>query len=175
MRFQLALTLGILFSLNTFAAPQDNEVCFSPDEACADKLVEFVDTAQQSIDMAIYDINLDQLVHHLLVKARKMPVRILVDKRQAKGSHSLVPLLIKAGATVRFGKQRGIMHNKFVVIDGKRVELGSFNYTNHASIANNENQLYVGTPEVVARYRNRFEAIWNVGKPADLRSVAGAR
>jgi phosphatidylserine/phosphatidylglycerophosphate/cardiolipin synthase-like enzyme len=145
--------------------PQDAEVCFSPDEPCAVKLLRFVDSAQTSVDVAIYDLNLDQLVHHLLIASKKIQVRIVVDQRQAKGNHSLVPLLIRAGAQVRFGRQRGIMHNKFTVVDGKMIETGSFNYTNHASQSNNENQIYLRNPEVVARYKKRFEEIWSKGAP----------
>jgi phosphatidylserine/phosphatidylglycerophosphate/cardiolipin synthase-like enzyme len=38
---------------------------------------------------------------------------------------------------LRFGHtSEGIMHNKFVIVDGKMIEIGSFNYTNHASKAN---------------------------------------
>lgn len=141
-------------------APKDEEACFSPDEPCDIKLLKFIDSAQSSIDIAIYDINLDQLVHHLLVKAQKIPVRIVVDRRQAKGGHSLVPTLIKAGANVRYGHQRGIMHNKFVIVDGKMVEIGSFNYTNHATRSNQENQVYLTKSSVVERYKKRFEKIW---------------
>lgn len=151
----------------TTKTPQDNEVCFSPDEACDFKLVKFVDSAQKSIDVAVYDINRDQLVHHLLVQAKKIPVRIVVDQRQAKGPHSLVSTLIKAGANIRYGRQRGIMHNKFVIIDGKMIETGSFNYTNHASEANNENQVYLANPAIVERFKNRFEEIWAKAKPAN--------
>lgn len=145
-------------------APQDMEVCFSPDEPCDIKLIKLVQSAQKSIDVAIFDINLDQLVHELLVASKKMPVRILVDVRQAKGNHSLVPLLIKAGAQVRVGRQRGVMHNKFLIVDGRMLETGSFNYTNHASRANNENQIYLANPTVVSRYQKRFEKIWEEGR-----------
>jgi phosphatidylserine/phosphatidylglycerophosphate/cardiolipin synthase-like enzyme len=146
-------------------APQDQEVCFSPDEPCDIKLIKFIESAQKTIDVAIYDLNLDQLAHQLLVASKKLKVRILVDRRQAKGPHSLVPLLIKAGAQVRYGRQRGIMHNKFAVVDGRMVELGSFNYTNHASRANNENQIYLANPAIVERYEKRFENIWAKGDP----------
>jgi phosphatidylserine/phosphatidylglycerophosphate/cardiolipin synthase-like enzyme len=149
------------------AAPVDQETCFSPDEPCAIKLKKFIASAQKSVDIAIYDINEESIVHELLVQAKKIPVRILVDRRQAKGRSSKVPLLIKAGARVRYGKQRGIMHNKFAVVDGKMVELGSFNYTNHASHANNENQIYLASPKVVDRFERRFEKMWNKGDPAD--------
>src|SRR5689334_14504435 len=66
------------------APPKDEEVCFAPDEPCDIKLVKFIDSAQASLDVAIFDINLDQVVHHILVQARKIPVRVVVDQRQAK-------------------------------------------------------------------------------------------
>src|SRR6266568_2129043 len=76
-------------------APKDQETCFSPDERCDSKLIEFIKSAEKSIDLAIYDINLDQLVHQLAMKSKKIPVRVVVDKRQSKGPHSLVSTLIK--------------------------------------------------------------------------------
>lgn len=147
-------------------APQDQEVCFSPDERCDVKFLKFVSEARKSLDIAIYDINLDELVHQILVLSRKIPVRVLVDRRQARGRSSLVPLLIKGGVNVRYGHQRGIMHNKFAIVDGRMVEVGSFNYTHHAAQANNENQIYLANPQVVARYQKRFQRIWDQGDPA---------
>jgi phosphatidylserine/phosphatidylglycerophosphate/cardiolipin synthase-like enzyme len=154
--------------LSTTAAPRDLEVCFSPEEHCDAKLIKFIQSAEKSIDMAIYDINHEQLVHQLLVKSKKIPVRVVVDRRQSKGPRSLVSLLIKAGADVRYGRQRGIMHNKFVIVDGKGLETGSFNFTNHASEANNENQIYLFSPQVVERFRSRFVQIWQKAAPANV-------
>jgi phosphatidylserine/phosphatidylglycerophosphate/cardiolipin synthase-like enzyme len=145
-------------------APKDEEACFSPDEPCDIKLIKFVGSAKKSIDVAIYDLNLDELAHKLLIQSRSIPVRVVVDERQAKGEHSLVPMLLKAGLPIRYGRQRGIMHNKFVIVDGQTVEVGSFNYTHHASRANQENQLYLAKPSIVERYRKRFEKIWSEAK-----------
>lgn len=142
------------------AAPKDGEVCFSPEEACDAKLVKFVHSAQLSLDIAIFDVTLDSFVHELIVRARQLPVRVLVDRRQAKGEHSLVKTLLEGGVEVRFGHQRGIMHNKFVLVDAKRVETGSFNFTTNATANNNENQVYLADPSIVERYRARFERIW---------------
>lgn len=146
--------------------PQDLEACFSPDEPCEIKLDKFLDSAQKSIDVAIYDINLDELVHELLVKARQIPIRVVVDRKQASGKNSLVPTLIRGGIEIRYGHQRGIMHNKFAIVDGERLVTGSFNFTHHASRANNENQIYIFSPAVVERYRKRFEKIWSEADPA---------
>lgn len=148
------------------SAPVDGEICFSPDEPCDAKLWKFVQSAQKSVDIAVYDITHPKIVHEILVASKKMPVRIVVDRRQSKGNHSLVSLLIKGGANVRFGKQRGIMHNKFTIIDGKRMETGSYNYTNNASKNNQENQIYSGEEKTVKRYKERFDKMWNEATPA---------
>ncbi len=140
--------------------PQNEETCFSPDEACDEKLVSLIDGAKKTIDIAIYDINLDALVHSLLVQSKKIKVRVVVDRKQAKGKHSAVPLLLKAGVNVRYGHQRGIMHNKFVIVDGTMLESGSFNYTHHAYQANHENQIYLTSPKIVARFQEEFEKVW---------------
>lgn len=170
-RETLAEKAGHAIQAALVTAPKDGEVCFSPDEPCDIKLLKFLESAQKSIDIAIYDINLDSLAHQILVLSKKIPVRVVVDKRQTKERNSVVPMLLKAGANVRYGHQRGIMHNKFVIVDGRMIETGSFNYTNHAARANNENQVYLATPTIVTRYQKRFEEIWADAK-TPLRSVS---
>jgi phosphatidylserine/phosphatidylglycerophosphate/cardiolipin synthase-like enzyme len=149
----------------TTKAPTDQEVCFSPDENCDIKLVKFIQTAKKSLDIAIFDLTHDKIAHTILVASKKIPVRVVADRRQAKTQHSLVKLLIKGGVPVRFGRQRGIMHDKFTLIDGTRLETGSFNYTSGATSKNNENQIYLSQTEIIERYKKRFEKIWNESTP----------
>jgi phosphatidylserine/phosphatidylglycerophosphate/cardiolipin synthase-like enzyme len=140
------------------------KACFSPQEACDLPIIEIIQSAKKYIDLAVFDLNRDQIVHALLVAAtKKVKVRILVDKRQAKGSHSLVPLLLKRKVSIKFGVQRGYMHHKFMIVDGQMLETGSYNYTNHASIANAENQLYLSDPQMIARYQAQFNQLWEKG------------
>ena len=173
------LAFQVVFTASTFAKPKNppvrlfeealtkaplpDEVCFAPSEPCDLKLIKFVESANESLDIAIFDINLDSLVHAILIKSKKIKVRILVDRRQAKGAWSAVPLLLKANVDVKLGHQKGIMHNKFMVVDGKMLELGSFNYTNAAAFKNNENQVYLNNKAIVARYKARFEIMWSEG------------
>ncbi len=152
--------LGARIDAAWVKTPIDEEVCFSPEEHCDIKLVKFIDSAKSSLDIAVFDITLDQVAHHILVQAKKIPVRMVVDRRQAKGNHSLVRTLIKGGISLKIGRQRGLMHNKFTIVDGKMVETGSFNYTNGASTSNSENQIYLEKPAIVSRYRNEFERLW---------------
>jgi phosphatidylserine/phosphatidylglycerophosphate/cardiolipin synthase-like enzyme len=138
-----------------------NEVCFSPDSPCEVKLLKFLRSAKTSVELAIFDLNLESVVSELRILAERVPVRVIADRRMSKSDHSRIPELKGSKVGVRFGKQKGIMHHKFVVIDGKRLELGSFNFTNGAANKNQENQLYLDTATVVAAYRSRFEKMWS--------------
>jgi phosphatidylserine/phosphatidylglycerophosphate/cardiolipin synthase-like enzyme len=146
--------------LKKVSVPVDLETCFSPDEPCSDKLVKFINSAEKTLDIAIYSINLENVVDALIKKAEKTKVRIVCDKVQAHGVKSKVKHLLEAGVNIRYGKQKGIMHDKFVIVDNKMIETGSFNYTNHASIANQENQVYLAGKSVVRRFIDRFDLIW---------------
>lgn len=147
-------------------APKDNEVCFAPEGECDQKLVKFIQSAQTSLDVAIFDLNLDQVVHEIAkAKIQKKKVRVIVDNRQSKAHHSLVTTLHKAGVEVRVGRQRGIFHNKFTIVDGKRLQTGSFNYTNGAAFKNAENQIYLGNSEIVVQYTKQFNIYWGKAKP----------
>lgn len=147
--------------LENVSLPTDMETCFSPDEPCSQKLLKFINSATKSIDIAIYSINLETIVEALIKKSKKVKVRIVCDKLQAKGVKSKVLHLLENGVNIRYGKQKGIMHDKFTIVDNNMVQTGSFNYTNHASVANRENQIYLGNSSVVGRFADRFETIWD--------------
>jgi phosphatidylserine/phosphatidylglycerophosphate/cardiolipin synthase-like enzyme len=139
--------------------------CFSPDGNCGARLAAFILGARRTLDVAVYDINEPSVVGAIkAVKTRGVAVRVVCDERQSKGSHSKVAELARQ-VPVRFGRQRGIMHDKFTVRDGDAMETGSFNYTTHATQANQENQFYTADPSLVAAYRSRFEKMWAAGKP----------
>ncbi len=158
-------TVKQAFNEATVSLPTDQEICFSPHEPCDIKLWKFIQSAQKSLDIAIYDITHVKITHEILVASKRIPVRVLVDQRETKDKHSLVDLLVKGGVEVRLGTQRGIMHNKFTIIDGVKLETGSYNYTDGATFKNNENQIYLFTPTVVQKYAKHFDEIWNEGRP----------
>lgn len=161
--FLLALSAHAEVSFNTLY--NQSPVCFSPDETCDEKLAAFYDLAEKSIDVAVYDINRPRLVDALVKRSHEVAVRVVCDERQSKGSHSAVARLAASGVQIRFGRQKGIMHNKFSVIDNAVLETGSFNYTNHATIANQENQLYSIDPKIVQSYAIKFSQMWERAKP----------
>jgi phosphatidylserine/phosphatidylglycerophosphate/cardiolipin synthase-like enzyme len=145
------------------AAPKDNEACFSPDENCDEKLRKFILSAKTSLDVAIFDINRKAIVDAIVEMHDKVKVRLVVNRKLAKDSAPAIARFKENKMFVRVGKQKGIMHNKFVIVDGKRLETGSFNFTNGAADKNQENQVYLSTPSIVERYQQRFQKMWDLG------------
>ena len=76
-------------------------------------------------------------------------------------------LLVNNGADIRFASsQKGIMHNKFCVIDD-HVITGSYNWTNYANL-NNENIVVIDEPNIIYSFCSQFEKLFNSGKPLIL-------
>lgn len=176
--------LGLLVASQSFSYTQtgvkesltkhehfEEETCFSPEEECAEKLVQFLSSAKKSLDVAIYSINLEGVVDTLISMSRKIPVRVVCDKVQAHGAKSKVLYLLENGVSIRYGKQKGIMHHKFAIVDNELLETGSFNYTNRASTSNQENQIYLSKGSTVQRFVDRFEAIWDSSVEIDMNSL----
>ena len=63
------------------------------------------------------------------------------------------------------------MHNKYMLIDGKDLYTGSYNYSNNAEQATFENVLVFRGPEyagLIAQFKNNFNNLWNTGRDEGL-------
>ncbi len=146
------------------SAPKDDETCFAPDEPCSAKLVKFIQSAKESIDIAIFEFTDENLGKAIAQAAERIPVRLVVNPKLMHDPKEAFAIVINSRAKIKKGKQKGIMHNKFTLVDGKRMETGSYNYTRRAGNDNQENQLYLSNPGIVNRYKERFEKMWREGK-----------
>lgn len=152
--------------------PQDGiwlDTCFSPEEACDQKLIRFIASARSTLQVAIYSLT-HQGISQAIIDAHQSgrKVHVLVDRVQSAGTYSKVGLLKSAGVPVKFGnmspgKSRAIMHNKYTIVDGQKLETGSFNYTENATMNNAENQFYTNEPNIVGRYITDFAKLFRQG------------
>jgi phosphatidylserine/phosphatidylglycerophosphate/cardiolipin synthase-like enzyme len=162
VRFIFVLASFLLIATPVFA--DTTTVCFSPDGHCDKTLVSFIKSASSSLDIAIYSLTLPSIVDAIVAAQKNgIKVRVLVDYSQNQGQSSLVSMLEDAGIPVRYGSQKGIMHNKFTIVDNSKLETGSFNYSRNAATENAENQIYLTTPNVVNAYVCEFNKIWATG------------
>lgn len=139
-------------------------VGFTPSSYCEDKIIELIDDSEESIDVAIYSIN-NQNIVDALTKAhgKGIKIRILTDRLQASGKSSRVNELWSKGLNIKVHSKFKIEHNKFAIYDGKTISTGSYNWTNPASSKNSENCIFISNDrKTVSEYQNRFDYLWKI-------------
>ncbi len=143
------------------------DVRFSPDDGVADFLVELLSQAQERIDVLAYSFTSDPLAEALIAAAeRGVVVRAVFDEEQARfNTGGDYERLLAAGLDVRLDGNPGKMHHKVMLIDGKLVIFGSYNFSSSAELRNDENLLAWRHPEAAATFQGEFERIYALAHP----------
>jgi len=139
------------------------EARFSPRGGIRDRLIDEIDRAASTIDVAIYSFTSDELGRALIrARNRGVRVRIVTDRQQAGGLGSEIPYLESLGFQVRRCQGEGLygsMHHKFMVVDGNALVTGSYNWSAAAEQNNYENALFLSTAPVIDDYRAEFSRL----------------
>ena len=155
---------GVLAALPLAARTLDT--CFSPLGHCDQVMISWIDASEKKLDGAIYGLT-DEPIAEALINARKrgVAVRLVHDRTQAAGKRDVTQMLRSAGIPVHIqrGTKGGILHDKFLVIDGTFVLTGSFNWTSNASAKNDEN--FVVLDDQAPRFEAEFDRLWS--RPSD--------
>jgi len=141
---------------------------FSPSGGVERHVVSLIDSAIGSIEMAAYEIT-NVYIEKALLKAIKRGVKVAVvmDKTETQGRQAQVhDTLESAGSEIRLiSPSGGIMHDKYIIVDGKTVEWGSYNYTERAEYKNFENATFASDSALAQQYHSDFVSIFNQAKP----------
>lgn len=146
----------------------------------AQKLIERINAATYSIDMAVYSFaDLPDVANAIIAaKNRGVKVRVVYDNRTTQNS---MQTLINAGIPVikRTSGLNGIMHNKFFVFDARDtiavndwLWTGSWNITLNESSWEN-NVVEINDPTITQAYTIEFEEMW--GSSGDTPNPTNAR
>jgi phosphatidylserine/phosphatidylglycerophosphate/cardiolipin synthase-like enzyme len=134
---------------------------FSPDEPITDEIVQRLEAAQQSIEVMAFAFTSDPVADQLIAaKDRGLPVRVVMESRNAKGTGSEMVKLREAGVDIHSDGNCYIMHHKTIIIDDHLVITGSFNFTRSAQDQNDENVLIIDDASVAARYKEEFARVY---------------
>ena len=141
-----------------FSDPLSLRKTGGPDEA----FVTALSSAQKSIDMAIYNISLENVVRALIAADQRGVAVRLVMESEAMDSRQAQRLL-SAGIQIEGDQRESLMHNKFTVIDGSEVWTGSMNYTSTASYDDFNNLLRLRSQRIAQNYTVEFEEMFVEG------------
>ena len=151
------------------------QVVFSPtsmDQSHLAAVATMLDTAQESVDIAMYSYSHGTVITGALERAlaRDVQIRFLADTALANSS-SKGKKLEEMGIDVR--RVTKIMHHKFAIVDGPRdagsldrastarIASGSGNWSSSAATLYDENTLFLsGAPEMTLRMQRDFDRLW---------------
>ncbi len=126
------------------------------DRGIEPRITEMIRSARKSIDMAFYQISLTSVINALAeAKARNVKIRLVGDagENQSEGYYRLR----RAGLSIVAGNTVGIQHNKFIIVDGKKVFTGTGNFTESGIYHNNNAFLWIEDEGLAAVYTRELD------------------
>ena len=125
-----------------------------------------METALSELLICVFTISDDRLSDAIMSAHRSgLTVRVISDNDKMHDRGSDVERLYQAGVDVRIDRSPEHMHHKFMVIDGRTVMTGSYNWTRSAETRNEETIIAVDDPQLAARFSEEFERIWKLSEP----------
>lgn len=141
------------------------EVGFSPARNAKEVVISTILSAKEELLIAAYSITCPDIAKAIVEKHQKgIKVAVVVDKEQngtAQAGFNACKFLEGEGINVRYSICYAAMHHKFIVVDKKAVQLGSFNYTSSAHMRNAESAiLLTDCPDLADSYRREFMQLY---------------
>jgi phosphatidylserine/phosphatidylglycerophosphate/cardiolipin synthase-like enzyme len=134
---------------------------FAPDDPVTQAVIDRINGAQQRIEVLAFAYTSDPIAEAMIAaRGRGLAVRGVMESRNVRGSGSEFEKLRTAGIDMHSDGNCYIMHHKAIVIDGRTVITGSFNWTAAAQDQNDENVLIIDDPGLAARFGEEFERIY---------------
>jgi phosphatidylserine/phosphatidylglycerophosphate/cardiolipin synthase-like enzyme len=133
---------------------RDIKVLFTLEGQCGETIIEAIDSAEKTIDTAIYNFDNEKIAEALKRAAGRglKRIRAYFDKK-----NELAERLKEKGVEVRYKPRKsGRMHDKFMIVDEETVFSGSYNWTEKAE-GNRENIIVLPCP---GPFMEEFEYIW---------------
>ena len=158
-------------------------------------LIEQINSATKSIDIAVQELNLTNLARAIAKqKEAGIQVRIILENNynlpinQLKNNHGLAILKSKNIPIIDDRedgtKGSGLMHHKFMVIDGQKVVTGSANFTlsgihgdfeNPETKGNANHLLVISSAELAQLFTQEFNYLWGDGVANQSDSIFGVK
>ena len=138
-------------------------VLFSPKGGISKELLRLIKAAKANITVAAYAFSSKYLGQALSDSLKRgVKVRIILDGDIARKAYSIDEWLFGEGIDLRFiDVKGGCLHHKFMIIDGKILMTGSYNFTNESEFRNHEAAIFTNNKALIQSFAAEFESLWN--------------
>ncbi len=130
-------------------------------------LVEAINETRDSLDIAAFELNSGPIYQAILeAHERGVAVRIVTDDEHGlhDEANDALRKLRAAGLPLVDDERSGLMHNKFIILDGRTVWTGSWNFTVNGTYRNNNNAFVMVSGEAAAAYQAEFDEMYERGE-----------
>lgn len=145
-------------------------------QATDDTIKAYIDRAQQTLDIAMYNTNSTFVVQAVnAAKARGVQVRWIAEGSNANtalnGLNAAIPRLMRTNS------EGSGMHNKFMVIDAEDAQRatvmgGSCNWTTQSFFDDYNNIVFIQDQALARCYRKEFEEMWGGSGPQPVPALS---
>jgi phosphatidylserine/phosphatidylglycerophosphate/cardiolipin synthase-like enzyme len=133
------------------------EVYFSPRGGCTEAVVGEIESAKSTILVQAYSFTSAPIAQALVgAHQRGVEVAVILDRSQETEKYSSADFVLHAGIPTRIDGHHAIAHNKIMILDGRTVITGSFNFTKAAEESNAENLLVIRDPAMADLYTQNW-------------------
>lgn len=133
-------------------------VGFSPKGGIEGTLVKYIGSATQSVHVMAYGFTSLPIARALIAaKLRGVEVQVVLDRSNLTAPASKLMLIKTSGIPVWVDSTHPVSHDKVIIVDGNRIETGSYNYSNNAEAANGENSMICPSVEGAVLYESHFK------------------
>jgi phosphatidylserine/phosphatidylglycerophosphate/cardiolipin synthase-like enzyme len=156
----------------------DSEVAFGPEGGAEALILKHIAGAKSAIRVAAFAFSSPVIVDALTAACKRgVDVQLVVDHKHnvdtdPKGiGRKALDTLVQAGAVARTNAHYRIHHDKFIIVDRRDVQTGSYNYAVSAN-RNSENVLIIrNNPALTAHYLAHWESRFHEGAPYPARKM----
>ena len=130
-------------------------------------LVEAILRTRERLDVAAFEMNSEPIYQAILdAHERGVAVRIVTDDDHGLNDDKNEALrqLQAAGVPLVDDGRSGLMHNKFMILDGRTVWTGSWNFTVNGGYRNNNNALVLDSDLAAAAFQAEFDEMFDRGE-----------
>ncbi len=135
---------------------------FSPRGATQRHIISAINAAKNKISATIFSFYSYPIAEALANAVKRgVEVEMVVDKVQASQS-PVIKYVLENGVKLRLarGHNKGVMHHKYSVMDGKLLMTGSYNWSNNAQNNNFENMFYTTSEHYIKGFTREFDEVY---------------
>ncbi len=139
-------------------------VYFAPEDRVERVIRGLLRSARSSVRFMAFTFTSNSLGNELVsLHRRGVAVAGVIEGRGARAAHSEYLKFRVEGIDVKRDGNENTMHHKVIIIDGRIVIMGSYNFTGSADRRNDENILVIECPEIAEEFLREFRRVSSAG------------